>query len=292
MKPILISVAIIVFCTFNLLAQYFAPVGAKWYYTKINFDNVGYFYAESIKDTVVNGKNCRKIINDNVPGNYDVPVNYVYDSDSIVYFYCKKKDSFQILSNFKAKKGDSWTTYFTCMGGILDSVQATVDTVYRVNIIGHSLIRQEINYKFSENGITYNAIVTEKIGDNQFLFNLNARYQVTDAEMSNGLRCYSDPDFGTYSTGIAPTCTYTGIELPKNNEIKIYPNPVKNQIMIDSRGSYNVTLAIYNITGALKMKQKLTKNKEEISISNLPKGTYLIKISGNNRNYIQKFIKD
>lgn len=47
----------------NVRAQNFAPVSAVWYYTRPLYQNpnVSYTKFESLKDTLVNGLNCRKI---------------------------------------------------------------------------------------------------------------------------------------------------------------------------------------------------------------------------------------
>lgn len=57
-----------VFTFQNVNAQGWPPVGATWYFTQIRMtsNEVGYNKIEVEKDTVVQGKNCKKLV-----GNFD-----------------------------------------------------------------------------------------------------------------------------------------------------------------------------------------------------------------------------
>jgi hypothetical protein len=286
MKTICIS--IILLCATKIFAQDFAPVGAKWYYTERYFlsNDIGFLYAESVKDTIVKGKNCRKIVNDIICGGYAASVNYVYQQDSVVYFYNDSTDSFQILHNFKAKKGDTWITVFPVMG-MTDSLRATVDTVFMVDINGHNLIRQEIKYTRGDNidsdSRYYWATVTETIGDSHLLFNLYSLKITCDGEMSQGLRCYEDPNFGAYSTGIASSCTYTSIK-DKNAEstFKVFPNPANSSIEINILSKGKVMYEISDFTGKIVRSGNFV-SKVRVELNGLSKGVYLLSLKNNGK---------
>jgi hypothetical protein len=65
-------------------------------------------------------------------------------------------------------------------------------------------------------------------------------------------------------------------ESDKDNEIKIFPNPSQNNIFIKSHSEISA-IKIYNAYGIL-VKTKFKHTEEELDISDLPDGCYLIKI--------------
>lgn len=78
-----------------------------------------------------------------------------------------------------------------------------------------------------------------------------------------------------------------------NNSIKVYPNPATNNITIVNMESLkDKVISIYNIQGQILIKLPLIQNKTLIDISNLLKGIYVIKISGNDKTRLMKFVKE
>ena len=81
---------------------------------------------------------------------------------------------------------------------------------------------------------------------------------------------------------------------PPANEITdavltIYPNPVTdNQLNILFNGTDVKEIRIYNLQGVLINRQPFDVS---IDVSYLKSGMYLIEIATNNKNFIQKFIK-
>lgn len=72
--------------------------------------------------------------------------------------------------------------------------------------------------------------------------------------------------------------TPTGVNNPSKSEIRLYPNPAKEFIMIELNDNSNsATIEIYNIQGRKVLYQRIT-DKEQIQIRDLPKGIYLYKI--------------
>jgi uncharacterized protein (TIGR02145 family) len=62
------------------------------------------------------------------------------------------------------------------------------------------------------------------------------------------------------------------------DNIKIYPNPAFNQISIVSNESQIINIQIYNMIGACVLQKELGSNNNNINISSLPKGIYVIKL--------------
>ena len=75
------------------------------------------------------------------------------------------------------------------------------------------------------------------------------------------------------------------------NDIKIYPNPVENQLRI-SNLPHDVNFAIYSILGSVVM-QGRTENGA-INVNNLNEGIYFIRLllNQNQQQFVYKFIKD
>jgi hypothetical protein len=92
----------------------------------------------------------------------------------------------------------------------------------------------------------------------------------------------------------------TNIEPPKVVEntipnVKIYPNPAKDEIKIDidNQADFNqIEVSIFNLLGAMVLQSKYSNN-QPISISELVPGTYIIRLTDKTRklNFSKKIIK-
>jgi len=80
----------------------------------------------------------------------------------------------------------------------------------------------------------------------------------------------------------------TSIKESFENKFKIYPNPTKDVIKID--GENFDELEVYNLLGE-KIISKNTET-EEINLSNLPKGVYLLSLIQNNEKYSTLVVKN
>jgi len=88
----------------------------------------------------------------------------------------------------------------------------------------------------------------------------------------------------------------TGISLLYNdNSVIIYPNPVMDIITIDLQkisDLKNTHISIYNLQGQLLLQKSITQEKTELSINNLAKGMYIVKVYNNNNTMVTKFVKE
>ncbi len=70
----------------------------------------------------------------------------------------------------------------------------------------------------------------------------------------------------------------------KAKEVILYPNPATTQLTIQKAVQVgNCNVEFYNITGKKVFYQELTSNTTKIDISNLQKGSYIYKITDNNK---------
>ena len=73
------------------------------------------------------------------------------------------------------------------------------------------------------------------------------------------------------------------------SNFKVYPNPAKDYISIQSNNIKINSVEVYNVIGKrLLLSTKLNDNK--LNISNLNAGVYLLKISANERTLVKKVI--
>jgi hypothetical protein len=81
----------------------------------------------------------------------------------------------------------------------------------------------------------------------------------------------------------------TNIKKIENNNIKIFPNPVRNELTI-SNIKFVETITIYNSVGQI-VKNVLVKSEQvNVDVSKLPRGVYLVNFKGVHNNRMQ-FIK-
>ena len=80
------------------------------------------------------------------------------------------------------------------------------------------------------------------------------------------------------------------------SEVKVYPNPVQNDLNVELIGSMNddhYTIDIYDVTGNTLQRINMTSNKITIPVQNLPSGYYLVHCRKNGIRFAtEKFIKN
>lgn len=81
--------------------------------------------------------------------------------------------------------------------------------------------------------------------------------------------------------------SYLGVNDVKKVQVKIYPNPAKDILNITSEKPIK-SIEIYDVLGRLIK----TETKNNINVSQLSKGNYLIKIKTGDQELIEKFIKE
>lgn len=99
---------------------------------------------------------------------------------------------------------------------------------------------------------------------------------------------------GTYSVEVtdANGCSATSNGIPViingilntvNNSLKLYPNPVNDELLIEGlsfTAGNKVAVEIFDGTGRKVLEHMLTRGKNKLNVSTLSKGVYLLKTSG------------
>jgi len=80
-------------------------------------------------------------------------------------------------------------------------------------------------------------------------------------------------------------------ELTVPNEIKVYPNPVSNELNVVLENPEKAEVVLTDITGKLIFNKSFeNKNKITIHTSEFPKGAYILSIKTQNQNFTKKII--
>jgi hypothetical protein len=73
----------------------------------------------------------------------------------------------------------------------------------------------------------------------------------------------------------------SSLNVIKNNDLSIFPNPTSHSITIKGETNMNQYFQIFDQMGREVIKGKLTGTETEVNLSSLSKGIYTLKIEGN-----------
>lgn len=82
-----------------------------------------------------------------------------------------------------------------------------------------------------------------------------------------------------------------GTEKFETSKVSLYPNPVKNTLNIEAKGSIE-RVAVYSILGQEVMSKSPKSNSTTLQTSGLQKGTYIVKSTIDGKTSTSKFIKE
>ena len=98
----------------------------------------------------------------------------------------------------------------------------------------------------------------------------------------------------TDSNGYAPGCEPTGIEeiqYTKTEEMRVYPNPTKEILTIETNSNIEQRLEILNLFGQTVYTSNINK-KTTVNTSTFANGVYILKLSSDKETMVKKFIKE
>ena len=88
-----------------------------------------------------------------------------------------------------------------------------------------------------------------------------------------------------------PSAMAFGIPEFEEDPIKVYPNPVINNLSIEVAGSENMSVFIYNSQGQQVYYGEWTDNSQTIDVSNFDRGLYVVKVINNGEMITTRFLK-
>jgi hypothetical protein len=96
-------------------------------------------------------------------------------------------------------------------------------------------------------------------------------------------------DLGSFTPFSSNNCSVLSTETISENNISIYPNPTTDKIFISNLESSNTQIRIFNVLGKIVHQQK--NNLENgISLSQFPKGIYMLQVVADNKTLSKKLV--
>ena len=111
------------------------------------------------------------------------------------------------------------------------------------------------------------------------------------------LSAYAKDEDGTSGNIVRKTINFSHVSIDEieSEDISIYPNPADNKINIELHDEQieSAQIEIIDTIGrSIYINNTSSNNEISIDVSNLSKGIYFIKLNTEDRQYIQKFIKN
>lgn len=98
-------------------------------------------------------------------------------------------------------------------------------------------------------------------------------------EAGFSIRLIKDSSLGIYNSN-------------KNEFFNVYPNPAHDKIIIAYGNNSKSKMSIYNLFGELLMSQEFNERINNVDISTLASGVYIVKLTTDNWSVQQKFVKE
>lgn len=275
MTRTLLSVVLFMLALSASAQQYdFAPVGARWTYSSRS-DVSGEFPHDLVVESeeLFNGQLCRKITG--VIGNGLPNPLYVYSRNDSVFFYSEVSEIFELLYDFGAEAGESWTIKGLFGPPFEDYITVEVQGSFQQPIGDTSVTVMAVTYS-PLLPFEWGLQIYKGIGNN--LFHLPFVSQWLGPDKLVGLRCYSD---GQNEFQFVPFPCDTAIissdrePITAGPEISVFPNPATDRLMVlwDKPGSH-LLFALYNALGQPVRQQMLNPGANEVTLENLVAGVY------------------
>jgi uncharacterized protein (TIGR02145 family) len=110
----------------------------------------------------------------------------------------------------------------------------------------------------------------------------------------NSMSCDIDDD--GWNNGYSVRCIKDGttriMELNNFEKFQIYPNPTVDRVIINYTEKQNIKMQIYNVVGECVLKREFSSGTNDIDISSLMTGIYIIQLTGADWTVQRKLIKD
>ena len=280
-------------------AQSFGEIPSKWYYkSQSNYgEQNGTFICEVTKKVSFQGKMCSEITRKDYMNWVGVSCNYfsnyIYEEDSMVYYWDEDYNKFTMLYNFNAKPDSAWVIPYLDPWPKDDSVSIYVDSVGYEQFGSSTRKVLYVTWSKSNGGPVQDKIVYG-IGLISFIYPMS--FLNCDMAWASGLVCFESPTIGYFNSGLRPDCLYTNVGIEEETEklkVSIYPNPVSDLLHIELKDfSHAHAFKIHDLNGRVVLEPEITEPTIEIDVSGLASGMYFIEFRDHSSLLSkQKFIK-
>ena len=207
-------------------------------------------------------------------------------------------------SSTQLSSQDTYSSYSWSNGATAQNSNFTVaDNPITLSVIddnnGCSVVSNAVN-------VIENALPTPTITENGYILETESfdSYQwYFNGSVINGAtnQTYTATQTGDYSVEVTDnnSCTnfsqevnvtITNINSLPNNEFSIYPNPSNGDFIIKFNKITDANIIIYDITGKVVLTKNRINKNINISLKNINKGMYFVKINNKNNTAIEKVI--
>lgn len=195
-------------------------------------------------------------------------------------------------------------------------IKATIPPQYFAPVDKNYAVRVKVLYK--GNYYYYNAANTFMAGPG-YIPTITLNGNILTSSAANGNQWYNSDvlipgatnqqytvtSLGLYSVKVSDGSCISGFSDPlwvnitatidpvMNNEIKVYPNPVTNRIVISNEKQRRLTIALADFTGKLISSMETGQHTIHIPATRLPAGLYILRITDRQTNKMvtKKFLK-
>ena len=263
----------------------------EWYYEIFNDDgSITYQYMYQAGDSIINNDTAHILVKINTlydKGLHDeVTHEYVYERDGKLYWWNKTLEEFTVLYDFGAQEGDEWEIK---VGN--ESLIMHVDAVETVEYEGKTYRMLRV----SDPDDLFSGNIVCGIGHLTSFF--PERLMRNDEGMRvEGLRCYWIDDelvlkYGDENCDAIYSDIHGVEEGPSTASwtLTVYPNPTNGNLFVETRRATSLpdqTYCITNLMGQTLLTGQITAERQQIDVSNLPKGMYFITFAGETRKFM------
>jgi hypothetical protein len=281
-----LTIVLLFFLKIHSYSQIWSPNGAKWHHSFFG-GNVGFITTKYEKDTIVNGENCKLLLqlhNDLIP--FDKI--FTKELDSVVYVYNDQSFVFDTLFNFKSNIGSSWNIpgYSSAVCGAEGKVIVTEKGFRSIN--GLDLMWLKINVQFDPLGNNslwdYSDTIYQRFGTvSAYFMPYSFCENNLELESIGNLRCYQDNSFSNFNI-TNHSCDYipsNGIISIEDRYFTIYSDTKCLRINCsDSNVINDCEIKIMDMNGFVFFQTNDYNIRDNtIPIENFPTGTYIITIN-------------
>ena len=282
--PLLISIFLFPSTTHS---QNITDEGNEWkiaYYNWMQGWITSPYYLEG--DTVINGKNYKKIFTD--IDNPDQSLVYLIREDSTKKVYSLFANTEALIYDFGAEVGD------TIKSSFVDTMFAIVESVDSVTLTDGTKRKRQKIVPLNFLNILGDEYWIEGIGGSLIAFKDISTFSAADADTR--LNCFSNNSQIIYGPLLANECD---LVLPTEDlldaSFSISPNPVWDVFFIknESAESYSIQYELIDQQGItiLKNEKEISQNQSiEVKTDHLPSGIYFLNIKHNTTFTVKKIL--
>lgn len=292
----------LIFLTFSVPAfsQAWVPLGTEWSFTNHPSDrlSVAVSKIKAVEQSMDDGRIVTKIA---VESQFDCP----YEPDWVYAYYTPEKEVFMKLPgdtayvkyfDFTVQPGD-WLSIPFKLDTLQEEMRVYVESVDTIFILNEPRIRVRgwITLKWLIFVEQPEFCWIEGMGDvYTSMFLGQSLHCGSEGSSMFGFRCFTDTEEGIYNPfniDCDEAMSTSTRSFDKINDLKFYPNPVKNELFFDSGEFDRWNAEFYHISGQL-MHTGSVSGKSIVIPESLAPGLYIIHLNDNlGKSRVFKIIK-